>query len=162
LLLGICTTNSNAIEPLGPCEEVPGNGLTPSSPSPAGGRYLFVLGTDRRVYINPHTGSGAVSGFTGWFPVLDLPDNLMALSEPGTIVNDLVTFFVRVSDNRIFQSDFDGLAFDEWTEVPGGGLTLSGPAAIVFSSFSVPIEPPSGLRLYVRGTDNGIYENVLP
>ncbi|GAW32964.1 hypothetical protein JDF658_27290, partial [Carboxydocella sp. JDF658] len=39
-----------------------------------------------------------------------------------------------------------------WSEVPGGGLTLAEPEAVGFRS---------ELNLFVRGTDNGIYQNIL-
>jgi hypothetical protein len=49
---------------------------------------------------------------------------------------------------------FDNFRFSPTSsgEVPGNGLTLSGPAPIFFNN---------ELRLFIRGTDNRIYENVL-
>jgi hypothetical protein len=94
-----------------------------------------------------------------WSRAPDLPGDVVAFSEPGVSGFALTNIFVRGSDNRIYQTDYDGIGFHEWAEVPGDGLTLSGPAATFFAP---PVITPHGLMLFVRGTDNRIYQNILP
>ena len=58
--------------------------------------------------------------------------------------------FVRGTDNRIYLNRLRGFLWSGWSEVPGGGLTPSGPAATSYRSH---------IYLFVRGTDNAIYVN---
>jgi hypothetical protein len=44
------------------------------------------------------------------------------------------------------------LRFSGWTLLPGGGVTLAGPAVVILNG--APL-------VFARGTDNGIYQNFL-
>ena len=50
------------------------------------------------------------------------------------------------------QQSTNAAAWTGWSQVPGNGFTPSGPAATVYQGKSY---------LFVRGTDNRIYQNVL-
>jgi hypothetical protein len=139
--------------PLTSCQELPGDGLTPSGPGAVTGVQsgfsilnVYVRGQDDRIYENAFTHSG----FPGWSEV---PGGGLTRSEPAAFVNGgIVKLFVRGTDSRIYENDFSGTTWSGWFEVAGGGLTLSGPAAVV--DRGTP-------KLFVRGTDDRIYENDL-
>jgi hypothetical protein len=61
--------------------------------------------------------------------------------------------FVRGTDDRIYQNKLHRSTWSGWSELPGGGLTPSGPAAARFGE--------DDLYVFVRGTDHGIYGNRL-
>jgi len=64
--------------------------------------------------------------------------------------------FVRGTDNRIYENDFDPDvgSFTKWSEVFGDGLTLSAPAAVANEHGRFHF-----LKLFVRGLDNRLDEN---
>src|SRR4051812_30849390 len=43
----------------------------------------------------------------------------------------ILDLFVRGVDSRIYENAFTHSGFPGWSEVPGGGFTSSGPAAVV-------------------------------
>jgi hypothetical protein len=62
-----------------------------------------------------------------------------------------VDLYVRGLDNEIWESVFYNVEWSGiWEQVPGGGLSLSGPAVV---------EHRGAHKLFVRGLDNRIYEN---
>jgi hypothetical protein len=68
----------------------------------------------------------------------------------------ILNVYVRGQDDRIYQNAFTHAGFSVWNEVPGGGLfpggalTRSEPAAAISGNV---------VELFIRGTDNRIYEN---
>jgi hypothetical protein len=79
--------------------QVPGNGATPSGPATTqykGKDYLFVRGTDDRIYVNIFNGSS----WTGWNQV---PGNGATPDAPAaTQYGNNLYLFVRGTDNRIY------------------------------------------------------------
>ncbi len=145
--------------------ELPGDGRTPSGPAVVTGELsnidfleVFVRGGDDHIYLNVmHTG-GDGSDFTNWreVPAGDPPQ--LTVSEPAAVFyNGALRLFVRGPDSRIYENVFTGSpreplnGWSGWSEVLGGGKTLSGPAAVV--------DHNGKLRLFIRGLDNGIWEN---
>jgi hypothetical protein len=122
--------------------------------SPVGGKYtlsspaavvhqgttkLFIRGTDDRIYENDLNGGG-------WFEVFG---GAFTISSPAAITyHNSLYLFHRGQNNRVYMS-VNGA---NWIEVPGGGLTLAGPSALIDSNGTI-------LKLFVTGTDDGIYEN---
>jgi hypothetical protein len=131
-------------------EVPPRNGFTLAAPGATdyrGNLYVFVRGTDSRIYQNRLTGSS----WSGWREVPGnglTPDALTA-----TVYRDKLYVFVRGTDNRIYQNRLTGSSWSGWSQVPGNGLTPSGPEATVYQG---------ALYVFVRGTDNRIYLNKLP
>lgn len=79
--------------------EVPGQGLTPDAPNTVnyrGEQYVFVRGTDNRIYRNINdTGS-----WTGW---AEIPGGGQTPSAPGPgVYKGDLSVFVRGTDNRIY------------------------------------------------------------
>jgi hypothetical protein len=81
-------------------------------------------------------------------------------SSPSTIADPLGTgpdrqvqpeTFIRGNDDHIYVNALQQTGYTGWLEVQGGGQTISEPEAVVFNS---------AVRLYVRGGDNRIYQNV--
>ena len=145
--------------------ELPGDGRTPSGPGVVAGKLsdfdfieVFVRGNDDHVYLNVmYVGIQQQSDFTSWVPV---PGDQSTISEPAAVIyNGVLKLFVRDQDSKIYEADFTGspiepdTGWSPWSEVPGEGLTLSGPAAVVGQD--------GVLRLFVRGFDDEIYENDL-
>ncbi|MDE2484955.1 MAG: hypothetical protein KGL32_06850 [candidate division NC10 bacterium] len=62
-------------------------------------------------------------------------------------VNTFLRLFVQGIDNKIYENHHV-LDWSGWGEVPGDGLTLSGPAAVLDGGL---------VRLFVRGLDNRVY-----
>jgi hypothetical protein len=112
-----------------------------------GTMYLFVRGTDNRIYQNHYD-----RGWGGWSEVPgggSTPSAPAAANYQGGAV-----VFVRGTDNRIYQNHNNDRG---WSEVPGGGTTLSGPAATATDAGTAL--PQTALYVFVRGTDNHIYWN---
>jgi hypothetical protein len=103
--------------------------------------FAFVLGTDHKLY-------SSVQGRQGtWGDWSAMPDGVLQ-SEPVAVVHKEALFvFVRGSDNAIYCKTLAG-SWNNWTEVPGGGRTIS-----EISAVSAAAE----LVLLVRGTDNRIF-----
>jgi hypothetical protein len=129
--------------------QVPGNGLTPDAPAATrfqGTLFLFVRGTDNRIYVNQLNGST----WSNWNQV---PGNGLTPSGPAaTQYGNTLYLFVRGTDNKIYVNTFDGSSWSGWSEVPGNGLTPDAPGATRFAKT---------LYLLVRGTDNRIYVNTF-
>ena len=58
----------------------------------------------------------------------------------------------QTNTSNTLQQSAKAASWTGWSEVPGNGLTLSGPATTVYKGTSF---------LFVRGTDNRIYQNLL-
>lgn len=136
--------------------QVPGNGLTTAGPATTvyqGKTYLFVRGTNQRIYQNVLTNSS----WSGWSEVYG---NGLTPSNPGvTVYQNKLYLFVQGTDfvpgtggSRIYQNVRDSSRWSGWSQVSGNGLTPSGPAATAYGT---------KLYLFVRGTDNRIYQNLL-
>ena len=140
--------------------EVPGDGRTLSAPAVEtlpNQVFLFVRGTDNAIYMNTLNGTT----WSGWSEV---PGGGRTASAPAVALGPGGTLHlaVRSASNRIYYNRSVGVSsvgggynFSTWTgwsEIPGGGLTPSAPA-IRFVRW--------GVSVFVRGTDNGIYENTL-
>jgi hypothetical protein len=142
-------TASLTIGPCGGWSPVPGGGLTPSSPEGVafnGEPWLFVRGTNNRLYLNRLTGGS----WTGWSEV---PGGGLTPSSPGAVVfNNELYLFVRGTDDALYLNRWTGTSWAGWGGVPGGGRTPSSPAAAVWNN---------ALYLFVRGTDSRIYINGL-
>jgi hypothetical protein len=61
---------------------------------------------------------------------------------------------VRGTNNKIYWNIFNGTTWSGWIEVPGHGLTLSGPTTAISTASGVTF-----LNLFVRGTNNRLYVN---
>jgi peptidoglycan/xylan/chitin deacetylase (PgdA/CDA1 family) len=133
--------------------QVPGNGFTLSGPATTrynGNDYVFVRGTNDRIYLNIFNGTT----WSGWSEV---PGHGLTLSGPSAALYSVrgATFlglFVRGTDNKIYTNTFDGTSWSGWSQVPGNGFTIDTPTAL---AYRIP------LNLFVRGTDNKIYTNTF-
>ena len=142
--------------------ELRGGGRTPSAPAAVAGHLFnqppnvdileaFVRGNGNGIWVN---GFFAFIGFGGWHL---LPGGGLTPSEPAAVIhNGVLKLFVRGLGDGIWENDFMGspstpdIGWLGWFPVPGGGLTPSGPAAVVHNGT---------LKLFVRGLDNRIWEN---
>src|SRR5207248_5144326 len=131
--------------------EVPGNGFTSSAPAAVqGGNYIFVRGTDDRIYLNRRTGS---SSWTGWG---ELPGDGRAWSGPAAVLTGNAYYvFVRGTDSHVYFNFYSGSSWSGWRLVPNDwtvsdGMTYSAPAAL-YNSFANRVE------VFIRGTDNRIH-----
>jgi hypothetical protein len=130
--------------------EIPGNGFTKDAPgatSYLGRLYLFVRGTDNRIYQNILSG-------TSWGTWGEVPyNNGFTPSGPAaTVYGGSLYLFVRGTDDRIYRNVLTGTTWSGWGEVSGSGFTLGAPGATVYNG---------ALQLFVQGTDNRIYLNTL-
>jgi len=167
-LLHICGKLHSFLAKAGPrVVEVPGDGRTPSGLGVVAGTLsdtriveLFIRGNDDHIYSNGMDRGakfGEASDFTRWVEVP--PGGAETGSEPAAVIHqDALKLFIRGLDDRIYENDFrpilrdpDVYAWSGWSEVFGNGFTLSGPAAVV--------DNEGTLRLFVRGLDDGIWEN---
>ena len=127
--------------------EVPGGGLTTSGPAVTvhrGALYLAVRGTDNAVYVQRYDGQ-----WRGWQRVPtgatpDAPAIVSYMGSSGSSCGAPTTASTGPPCRAPNQ-------WSAWTEVPGGGLTPSGPGAVVYRG---------NLYLLVRGTNDGIFLNV--
>jgi hypothetical protein len=137
--------------------EIPGGGITLSAPTVTvvnNGIAVFVRGTNNGIFLN--TLSADLSHWTGWG---ELPGNGRTLAGPSA-TEGFIEFIptnthvvVRGTDNLVYinsRNDISG-AWGGWRVVPGGRTTQSAPAARVLSG--------QYAYIYIRGTDNRIYEN---
>jgi hypothetical protein len=138
--------------------EVPGNGFTVSGPATTfynGSEYVFVRGTNNKIYLNTFNGTT----WSGWSEV---PGHGLTLSGPTTAVSiapggTFLNLFVRGTNNHLYVNrTSDGTTWSGWSEVPGHGLTPSAPAATLLA-FNVR----NTLYLFVRSTDNKINVNTF-
>ena len=125
-------------------------GLTPSAPAvvidAAGHVRLFARGVDNGIWQNIDPGNG----FTGWAPLGGLTHTSVASVLDD---NDDLHLYTRGVDQRVWENVLPAGASCGWTglqPIRAGGLTPSGPAAVSDVSGVV--------RLFVQGTDAGIYE----
>lgn len=105
--------------------EVPGGGLTPSSPAvaaaPNGNLYLVVQGIDNHIYLNIRRNGT----WLGWAP---LPSERTGSSPAAVVdVNGNLQVFIRGIDDSLYQNIYSGGRWNEWIEIPGRGLTFSAP-----------------------------------
>ncbi|WP_144127003.1 hypothetical protein [Catellatospora sichuanensis] len=104
--------------------------------------YLFIRGTNDRVYYNK-TGGGP---FGQW---QQIQDQKFYWDVSGVVfLNQLYVFATR--NKQIYACKSSGGAFDSWGRVPTNGQTDLGPCAVVFDNV---------LNLFVCGTDGRIYRN---
>jgi hypothetical protein len=145
--------------------EVPGNGLTLSGPTTAvsiapGGTFLnlFVRGTNDHLYVN------RTSGGTTWSGWSEVPGNGLTPSGPAATLlafnlGNTLYLFIRGPDNKIYVNTFaNGTTWSGWSEVPGNGFTPDAPGT---SSFATSEFGAGQVNLFVRGTNNRIYVNIL-
>jgi streptogrisin C len=129
--------------------EVPGAGATLAGPAAAtylGSEYLFVRGTDSRIYVNRLTGSS----WTGW---AEVPGAGATPNAPSvTVYNGTLRLFVQGTDNHIYANTLSGSSWTGWSEVPGAGATPNGPGATTYNG---------AVHVFVQGTDSRIYVNVF-
>ena len=132
--------------------QVPGGGATPDAPGATtyqGRLYVFVRGTDNRIYLNRLTGSSA---WTGWSEVPGggfTPSGPAATSYAGQLY-----LFVRGLDSKIYLNRLTGLgSWTGWGEVPGAGLDP------FRTGCSGLWRAPATVR--TSGTDSAIYYNSL-
>src|SRR5947209_10087122 len=94
--------------------EVPGNGFTLSAPGTTdyqGSLYVFVRGTDDRIYQNWLTGYS----WSGWSEV---PGNgFTPAALVATVYQGSLSVFVRGTDDRIYQNWLTGNSWSGWSEV---------------------------------------------
>ena len=126
--------------------EVPGNGFTVSGPATTwykGNDYVFVRGTNNRIYMSSLSGTT----WSGWSQV---PGNGLTLSAPTAAAFEYNTLFlfVRGIDDKIYANTFNGTTWSGWSQVPGNGFTIDTPKAL-------------GMSLFVRGTNDRIYLNTF-
>jgi hypothetical protein len=128
---------------------VPGNGFTLSGPAPSFDQvndYVFVRGTNNRIYVNAFNGTT----WSGWSEV---PGHGLTPSAPAaTTSGTTVSLFVRGTDNKIWVNTLNGTSWSGWSPVPGNGLTIDTPNAMANGN---------NLFLFVRGTNNRIYVNTF-
>jgi hypothetical protein len=146
--------------------EVPGNGSTLSastvaaSIAPEGFTYLnlFVRGTNNHLYVNRMVGNDM------WYGWGEVPGSGLTLSAPAATTlafnqGNTLYLFVRGTDNKIYVNTFDNATkWSGWSEVPGRGFTPDTPGAIAFATSEFGI---GQVNLFVRGTNDRIYENIL-
>ena len=140
--------------------QVPGHGSTPDSPARAvlhgTTLYLFVRGTNDHLYVNTSNGPT----WSGWSEV---PGRGLTLSGPTAATHVpleavYLYLFVRGTNNHLYVNTLGGTAWSGWSEVPGHGLTPDAPGATAFLTSDLG---PSQLNLFVRGTNDRIYVNIL-
>ena len=99
--------------------------------------WVFIRGTDNRIYLNKNNG-------TGWSEV---QGGGLTVAGPSVVVeNGVVKLFMTGTNEGIWENDFDGQG---WVAVTGGAFTPSGPAAVDFFG---------GTAVYVRTEDGKIFE----
>jgi hypothetical protein len=86
---------------------------------------------------------------------VELPGSGSTPSGPAAVTgvqsgSSILNVFVRGQNDHIFENAFTHSGFSGWSEVPGGGLTRSEPAAVVSGGI---------VKVFVRGLDSRIYEN---
>jgi hypothetical protein len=142
--------------------EVPGNGFTLSGPATTynGNEYVFVRGTNNRIYMNASNGTT----WSGWSEV---PGHGLTPSAPAAttlylngVPSNTLYLFVRGTNNKLYVNTFaNGITWSVWSQVPGNGLTPDAPGA---TAAATNTSGTAGfVALSVRGTNNRIYLNVL-
>ncbi|MDE2180342.1 MAG: S8 family serine peptidase [candidate division NC10 bacterium] len=129
--------------------EVPGGGLTPSSPAAVldgTTLHLVVRGLDNHLYLNSRSGGT----FGGWSEV---PGGGLTLSQPAAVLDSsgALRLYVQGLNSHLYVNSRTGGSWSGWSEVPGGGLTPSGPEAVLDGST---------VRLVVRGLDSRVYTSA--
>jgi hypothetical protein len=96
--------------------------------------------------------------------VTELPGDGRTPSAPAAVSGALsdgtaiLEVFIRGRDDRIYVNGLSNggpgpaTDFTTWREVQGDGLTISEPAAVIHNGV---------LKLFIRGLDNGIYQNIF-
>ncbi len=145
------TTSSQQLQEVwGGWGEVPGNGSTLSGPAATynGNEYVFVRGTNNRIYMNASNGTT----WSGWseVPGHGFTPSTPAVSIPTMGASGSLDLFVRGTDNKIYVNYFNGTTrWSGWREVPGHGFTIDSPKHDTGRTY-----------LFVRGTNNRIYVNT--
>ncbi len=157
---------------LGPWQEVPGGGLSPSGPGVAeyrGALYLYVRGTDNQLYYTTLTlSTGAWLGYWVWMPaptyaysppygVIDSPGVLSTRFEGYNYVDEDLTVFVRGPSNRLFTNTFK---YRTWIDPYAPYQAWAGWTLLTGSSASAPraVARPSGNGYVFTRTADGTLE----
>jgi hypothetical protein len=126
--------------------EIPGGGATPDAPAATvfnNTLYLFVRGTDNKIYLNR-----LGSSWSGWSEV---PGAGATPAAPAaTVFSGKLYLFVPGTDDRIYQNQLNNTSWSGWSQVPGNGVTKTGVGADVYRNV---------LYLYAGGTNNHIFLN---
>ena len=99
--------------------------------------------------------------WSGWSQV---PGNGLTPSGPAATLlafnlGNTLYLFIRGPDNKIYVNTFaNGTTWSGWSEVPGNGFTPDVPGT---SSFATSEFGAGQVNLFVRGTNNRIYVNIL-
>jgi hypothetical protein len=130
--------------------EIPGDKLTISEPAAVvynGHPWVFIRGTDNRIYHNKLDGAG-------WSEV---PGNWQTLSGPAVVLlkGNSLSLFVRGTDNRIYWKEYNGAHWSKWFDLAILENTpavpaISEPAVVLFNG---------NQWVFIRGPDNRIYLN---
>jgi glucose/arabinose dehydrogenase len=133
-------------------------------PSPAGpasvarlsdGRFAYsALGSDGRLYLtataiqsHPVT-VGPLECYSA--PVVDDPANPAITDNPSLAQGTgFLALFARSTDNQLWQRTLTASGNGQWSQLPIGGLSANGPAAIV--------TPDNVVHLIVRGLDGDVW-----
>jgi glucose/arabinose dehydrogenase len=137
-------------------------------PSPAGppsvarlldGRFTYAgLGSDGRFYLTataiqsrPVT-VGPLECYSA--PLVDDPANGATITDNPAVAqgSGFLALFGRSADNRLWQRNLTTSNNGQWSEIPNGGLSPNGPAAVVTSDNVV--------HLVVRGTDGAVWHST--
>jgi glucose/arabinose dehydrogenase len=137
-------------------------------PSPAGpssvarladGRFAYAaLGSDGRYYlaatgIQSHPATvGPLECYSA--PVLDDPANGATITDNPALTHGpgFLALFARSTDSRLWQRTLTSSGNGQWSEIPNGGYSPNGPAAVVTSD--------NVLHLVVRGTDGAVWHST--
>jgi hypothetical protein len=114
----------------------------------AGRLYLFDKGLDNGIYMKTFTRNG---GWTAWRAVGGTTNAAVA----ATVCWDGIYLVQKGMDGRVYMTtSYDGTSWGGWMEVPGGGRTDVALDAVC------PAAGEQGLRIYMKGLDGHVYENV--
>ena len=136
-------------------QAIPGRGLTPSAPAAEwldGRLYVFVRDENDGIQFNRLENFRDHSSWSGWRAV---PGAGLTPSAPAAAFGNgrsSLSVVVRGLDNGIYENIASGdgePTWSGWHELPGGGRTPSGPAAIETYSGQPPV--------IVQGLDGGVY-----
>ena len=115
--------------------------------------YLFARGVDNLLYQTTHDGAA----WSGW---TSISTSKFTFSEPSAVLytNSALWLFIRTPANQIEFSictigNTGNCSWGNWQLLPGQGLTQNRPWVVR--------DRLGQLRLYVRGMDNKIYENIF-
>ncbi|MEY9926304.1 hypothetical protein ABH926_000926 [Catenulispora sp. GP43] len=134
-----------------------------SSPS---GTDVFVRGGDNHVWENTYTGDTG-SGFPGWTGWVNLGGSVATSPTAASLGQDRIDVFAQGTDGALWQNTYEqvsngtgggiitpGLAW-------GGWKSLGGPTGSTFTGTPSAVASLNRIDLFVRGTDNALYQRSL-